>query len=276
MNKISIFCDGGLGNRLSTLIGGLYLANKINYEFEIIWPQTRWCNCNFEDLYDENINHTNFNDNINDYIIDNNTTLIISHIDNGYPKNIQFISQYSNIIDMDFSNYNKIFYNHNSIPHYVDEDNSSKQLSLIKISNNILNEVKKFTNEFNINNETLGLHIRRTDSPMITSDDEYFNYINNLNDKKIFVCSDEEEIEKSLKSKFSNVLVRNKSQYVEKFVDGPWRNNKLNGIFNVNRNKQSVIDAFIDMLILSRTNILDFKNIGSFYQLSKLYKNIEL
>jgi hypothetical protein len=72
MKKVSIYCDGGLGNRLCSLIGGLHLSYKLNYDFEIIWLQTRWCNCNFEDLFDNNINHINLSKNLDDYINENN------------------------------------------------------------------------------------------------------------------------------------------------------------------------------------------------------------
>jgi hypothetical protein len=150
-------------------------------------------------------------------------------------------------------------------------------LSTIKISDKILNQVKNFTEEHNINHNTIGLHIRRTDYHITTTDELYFNFVDFLKSRDVFVCSDEEEIEKKLKNKFSNVIVRNKLQYVQKFVDGPWRMNHLegtDGLFNVKRDRQSVIDAFIDMLILSRTNIIFFNNIGSFYQLSNIYKSI--
>jgi hypothetical protein len=276
MKKISIYCDGGLGNRLSTIIGGIHLAKKINYDYEILWPQARWCNCNFDDLYDKKNNYVNLSINPNDYIIHNNINLIISHVNIGYPKNIKTIPQSNNISNINFSNYSNIFYYNNSIPIYISSEDSSKYLSKIKISEYILGEVKKFINEFNISNQTLGLHIRRTDGPMIISNDEYFNFINRLYPKQVFVCSDEEDIEKKLQNHFKNVISRNKLQYVEKFIDAPWITDKLPEIYNIVRDRQSVIDAFIDMLILSRTNILNFRNIGTFYQLSKLYKKIEL
>jgi len=279
MKKVSIYCDGGLGNRLCSLIGGLHLSYKLNYDFEIIWLQTRWCNCNFEDLFDNNINHINLSKNLDDYINENNITLILSHDKVGYSENIEYILQSDDIDKLDFSSHDKIFYRHNSIPTYINEHNSSKYLSTIKISDKILNQVKNFTEEHNINHNTIGLHIRRTDYHITTTDELYFNFVDFLKSRDVFVCSDEEEIEKKLKNKFSNVIVRNKLQYVQKFVDGPWRMNHLegtDGLFNVKRDRQSVIDAFIDMLILSRTNIIFFNNIGSFYQLSNIYKHVNI
>jgi hypothetical protein len=276
MGKIFISCDGGLGNRLGSLIGGIELAEVLNYEYVILWPQNRWCNCNFEDLYDINNNFININQNHNDFMRDNKISLIISHINNNYPSDIELLWQHDRMKYRYFYKHDNIFYNHNSIPNHVSDDDSSRQLSKIKISPQIIEKVFEFINQTQINSETIGLHIRRTDSPIIASDEQYVNFINGQKDKKIFICSDEKDIEMKLKSHSKNVISRNKIEYVEKYVEGPWRNSNLPDVFNVNRSKQSVIDAFIDMLLLSRTSIVRFNNNGSFYKLAQLYKKVEL
>ncbi len=276
MKKVSIYCDGGLGNRFCTLIGGIHLSKKLNCDFEIIWPQKRWCNCYFDDLFEKNISFRNTNEIVSEFIRNNNISLFITHIDISDNNNVQLIWQTNSINYDKINKHDKIVYYHNSLPSYINEIESSVIMSEIKINNNILNEVKDFTDKNNINYDTLGLHIRRTDSPFITKDNFYFNYISGLNNKQIFVCSDEQEIEIKLKNKFHNVITRDKLQYVEKYIDAPWVTNKLPELYNIIRDRQSVIDAFIDMLILSRTNILSFKNIGTFYQLSNIYKHVNI
>ena len=46
-----IFCDGGLANRLNSLIGGLKLAEIIKGEWIICWPINEWCGSALEDLF---------------------------------------------------------------------------------------------------------------------------------------------------------------------------------------------------------------------------------
>lgn len=40
MCNIYIFCEGGLGNRINTLINGLFLSTELNRKLILIWPQT--------------------------------------------------------------------------------------------------------------------------------------------------------------------------------------------------------------------------------------------
>ena len=51
MKKLIIFCDGGLGNRLGVLIGGILTAKELNREPIICWPENTWCGCSFDDLF---------------------------------------------------------------------------------------------------------------------------------------------------------------------------------------------------------------------------------
>jgi hypothetical protein len=75
--------------------------------------------------------------------------------------------------------------------------------------------------------------------------------------QRYFVCSDDQVTQERF-AQLPNVHARPKTNYVEKLIPGDWyefitdtdgRQTK----YNINRNKQSVIEAFVDMLILSRT-----------------------
>ena len=52
MRKIFVLCDGGLGNRLNSLMGGLIAADKLACDPIICWPVNNWCGCAFEDLFE--------------------------------------------------------------------------------------------------------------------------------------------------------------------------------------------------------------------------------
>ncbi len=49
---IVAYCDGGLGNRLNSLIGALYFGRRLGLPVTISWPINRWCAAPFKDLFD--------------------------------------------------------------------------------------------------------------------------------------------------------------------------------------------------------------------------------
>ena len=75
--NINIMCDGGLGNRLGSLFGGLYYAKINNRIPKIYWPQNNWCGCKFDDLFDVDIESTNIS--FNESIESNKNSIFVVH-----------------------------------------------------------------------------------------------------------------------------------------------------------------------------------------------------
>lgn len=50
--ELIVYCDGGLGNRLNGLIGGLHLARILGMEPIVSWPINRWCAAAFDELFE--------------------------------------------------------------------------------------------------------------------------------------------------------------------------------------------------------------------------------
>jgi hypothetical protein len=118
---------------------------------------------------------------------------------------------------------------------------------------------KEFIDKANIFRDvTTTVHVRCTDVP--TTSIESKDYIRKLG-TKIFVCSDELRWEVEACSYYPDSVSRRDKVYPEK------RDNTLPYLvrryeFNVQRSKEVVIDAVIDMLIMSRTRYI-FGNIYS-------------
>ena len=108
MKKIYIHCDGGLGNRLGGIIGGLYLAEKLNIDYEIIWIKTTWCECSYDELFTPEVNII---EDRNFQIEEDKTMLFISHTHWDHVNAFQHHPE--QIPDMVFSdmNYDIIYYN---------------------------------------------------------------------------------------------------------------------------------------------------------------------
>ena len=77
------------------------------------------------------------------------------------------------------------------------------------------------------------------------------------------------------------MVIHNKNNFVEKLVDGSWNETITDKEgrtfnFNVNRPKDSIIEALIDVLILSKCNLSNKQAKSTFYQLAKLYSGVRL
>lgn len=140
----------------------------------------------------------------------------------------------------------------------------------------ILYEVENFCLRNKINKDnTIGCHIRATDrlqdwdGTIERAVQRVQKVFRHHGDKKIFVCSDSKEMEDAVCSRFpENVLRYPKSEYVKKYDESKAWGDKI-PFYNVLRSKQSVVEALIDCLILSRTNLRQFTSIGSFITMAR-------
>jgi hypothetical protein len=279
MRKIIIFCDGGLGNRLNSLLGGFFVAAKTNTTPIICWPENNWCGCSFEDLYITDVEV--IKDGINKVSKDHIDDIFLIH-ENQTKFNLS--KQYSHSLESinKISNKNEhIVYYHNTLPAFVDVNFALNKLKGLNIQKTIIHQTKEFIKNNFLNKKTYGILFRKTDyssNPNISlNSDEIYNQIKLDLNQKYYICSDDKNIENTF-SELKNVLVYPKTSYVEKFKDGEWNDiiidneGRINN-FNVNRPRQSVIEAFIGLLILSQTSII-IDVPSTFLDLAKYYSYI--
>ena len=278
MKRLLIFCDGGLGNRLGVIVGGFIIAKYLAREPKIIWPENTWCGCNFLDLFETSFEIDNSN--INEVFNQNLNNICLIH-ENQTKHHIerQYYPSKENIDILQACNDPDILYYHNSIPDFIQEHECLEVLNALKIKKEIIDNVMQFCNQKDITNNVQGIHFRKTDYGNLIDENNIEKNIM-YSSKKFFICSDDKETELKF-LKYKNVIIRHKQNYVDKLnASGGWNDNivDLEGRhfrFNVNRSKDAVIDGFIDMLILSRTNIV-IDSISSFLKFSKLYNKIDL
>jgi hypothetical protein len=277
MKKLIIFCDGGLGNRLGVLIGGILTAQKLDRTPILCWPENTWCGCSFNDLFDSEYQVINldinklFSQHIKDKFIihENQTNLQLEQ----YHPSLEIIDFFKNIND------ENVIYYHNSIPQYFSQEEVLTILSKFNIKPNIKNNIFEFINKNKIDNNTLGIHFRKTDFQSFLNEEEIFNYINSNSQTNFFICSDSFETEKKFNT-LNNVIIYPKNNYVTKLKEGSWNdlttdNEGRQMNFNINRSKESVIEGFIDLLILSKTNIV-IESHSTFLKFAKLYNKINI
>lgn len=271
--KIYIFCDGGFGNRLGSLIGGLITGQVTQCEPVVCWPQNAWCGAQLGDLFECSYQvvsaelETLFRENSSAWYLthDNSAAYDPSKVLHHLPQSLVLLC----------SQNDAIIYNHNQIPRYYSERSVLATLRSLRIRQSVLEHVDSFTAKHVITNRTIGIHLRKTDFPYLQHDDSIYELISAHSGVKFFVCSDDKHTEVRFGA-LKNVITFPKTSYVEKLHDGAWTDKppgQLGNFYNLVRSRQSVIDAFCDMLVLSRTRIAS-ESVSTFLHFAKLYSNI--
>lgn len=257
-----VYCDGGLCNRLNEVIFALILRNKFGGNWEISWPKTNVCQAGLHSLFDINMQVCEYP--IGHFLADSERYYLLTHETPGRltPKHMTFHNQIT-----DYESYQRIFetgrsvlYAHNIIPSIASLDDIALALRYIQIHPTIFAKAKEFCETHQINEKVIGLHIRKTDFGDRVDDNNLYD-IASKSEYRFFVCSDDPQINDRF-SILPNCTIFPKQSFPEKLLQNlNWGATYLDSdgeslIYNINRPRASVIEALIDLLILSRTNIV--------------------
>lgn len=268
--KIYIECDGGFGNRFNSVVTGLGIARIFNLQPVIVWVISNRCMAEFYDLFDENQARLEVIDGEQFAKIQQSSELQPMYHGYDYLNNeVEFKPTPFSVMkcrDMDDlaklvqQTQQDVYFATSLIPPYFDLGLIGSLLQQLAFNQHILQSVDAYLAPY-AGRSFYGLHMRMTD--FCTTEEQkqsWLNFIAQNSDKLFFVCSDSQEFEAEV-SQFSNVFLYQKNSYVEKLTEGGWRANfddegrKMR--FNVNRSAQSVIEAMVDLLILSRSEMID-------------------
>lgn len=278
MKKIYIHCDGGFGNRYNVLLSGLFLAKTFNLHPIVIWKENNWCGAGFHDLFDvdqevyDDFNHLTF--------FNEHDTFNLIH-ENQFGQKLSFISPFAlnsiEVVRSYLTTHDKdIFFYTNLIPRWIDLNVVYESIiPSLEFVPDICEEVDKFRNT--LPETYYGVHIRKTDFLNEMNDDSVYEFVKTNTDKTFFVCSDDEETEKRF-TELQNAFSYPKTSYVEKLVDGTWNDRIVDSTgnahnFNVNRPKESVRQAIVDLLLLSYSNLVNTNMRSTFLQIALHFQN---
>ena len=275
--EFRIICDGGLGNRINALISGLIISDLLGYTPYVHWSPNNWCGCKLDEIFVPNFEYddrsiTKVYDDFPDY-------LYLIHA-NQLEREVDIIHISDDISAIHQANGKNIIYYNSLFPQFLKKEDIIDKLKSLEIKEDILSDVISFCENNNIGKDEIvdGVHIRLTDFPENIKVDEILEYVKSSGNKT-FVCSDDKECETSFLN-FSNVIRFNKYNYATKMnLDFDWNDltEDTEGRyfnFNVNRSSQSVVEAFKDLLILSKTNIIKTSNTSTFLNLAMLYSEL--
>jgi hypothetical protein len=240
----------------------------------LCWPQNEWCGCKFEDIYISDLKVLTHNIRELYKIKEDHTFMIHANQTGVIFKNEVPLSP-EGIETIRKNNVNVVYFN-DKVPAFIDNVAATKVLDEFPIEHGLFNRAADFCKANNINNSVMGIHIRKTDGFQRMNEENLIRYISNHQGIRCFVCSDD----KSTEDKFAalpGVITFPKIEYAEKREEGDWNKQTTDSdgrvfICNVKRSRTSIIEAFIDLLILSNTTI-SHGSTSTFFQLAKRYEH---
>ena len=237
MNKIEIRCGGGLGNRLSTIIGGLEIAKICRLQPIISWCPSHSCFAKFSDLFDTSIE-----------VEDDDTDLPILYSIPLIPEYLDLTSTIQNLLQLR--------------PKKEIIGNVSNFVSQNNIDSNVIGiHIRK--TDYNINESTWINLVSSNPSKrfFICSDSQKVeNKFASFSNTIIF-------------PKTEYVTKRFVDQ-PWKMKNFSYKEKNISYKYNSSRSSRSVIEALCDLLILSHTNIQDTSKCSTFLHLAKYYQTI--
>lgn len=234
MPYVLINCDGGLGNRFGSIIGGLRAAWALRFDPLIRWQPDSNCNAELTDLFQRIPGTIHTGD------IDASLPMITHYPWKG--RKCYSLGEWPAMTD-------SFIYNSDRWTECARD-----VLQAFTVQPAILDRVESFVAQHGIDKSWTGVHVRGTDNRHQRAIDIAWRLVR-ANPGKVFLCSDDQEIETLFRG---HAVMLPKSEYVTKlFPNEPWRITPKDGVahhcYNVHRSKEATVQGFMDAIILSRT-----------------------
>ncbi|WP_158239214.1 FkbM family methyltransferase [Uliginosibacterium sp. TH139] len=263
VRRLVCYCDGGFGNRFNALVTGLILARRADLPLEVVWPVNNWCGARFGELFDSPL--TVIERELASFVAEKDEYQYLmteDHLQQGVSfRSPLGFEQESELLACVSGDDKPVFLYTPLIPACLPPDEVLAQVRALQIRPEIQRRAEAFLVAKGLQGEFFGLQIRKTDFGANAADDEnLFNLVKSLPDRRFFVCSDDAGVEQRFAS-LANVAVHAKQAYVEKLNPGDWMDptQDCSGRIyhgNINRSAASVIDAVVDLLILSHSKVV--------------------
>ncbi|HZE91737.1 MAG TPA: hypothetical protein VE029_08565 [Rhizobacter sp.] len=268
MRRLVIYCDGGFGNRFNALVSGLIVAKTLDLSPQIVWPVNNWCGASFGELFENELpvvdrelaTYTAERERYQYFIVEDRLGLAKAWTS---PLHMQ---TWDEVRAFTSASHDDVFYYTALIPNFIDLAARKEQVHALKLRGDITQRALGFLREASLQPGTyFGVQIRKTDFGGNGADDNnLFELLGKASNKRFFVCSDDKTVEERFKT-LPNVSIYSKTAHVEKLVQGSWNevtSDQSGRLYacNVNRSGQSVLDAVVDLLILSYSQVVQTSN----------------
>ena len=229
--KIISMCPAGLGNRIKCMISTIKMRERVcHYEPDcgatyVYWPVNKQCGCKFDDIFEPFIREIAL-DKISKKDILNKSWKLLS-------GDKEFDFKYNNLTQKE-------------------KDEFSPYFKFIKPKREIEDTAWAFMNKYKESfdkGEVIGVHIRKGDfsglydgRQHISTEDKFISKIYDLlilnENYKFLICTEDEETENTFRDIFGNAIINFPKRYRGR------------------NTPNSIKEAFVDMLLLSKCNII--------------------
>lgn len=275
--KVS-FCDGGLCNRLNSLIFCLILKEKYGHEWEVSWPRNNWCGAGFEKLFELDLpvhdrpllDYKQFEEQYRFLLHENPCGFKGESVTPN--ASLPGFEEYRSLLDT----HRDVLYTHNLIPGFVTLPDIALGFKGLRINADLRRTAEDFCRERGVDSSVYGLHIRKTDFGNTVNDEELFRMVS-ASDKRFFVCSDDEEVNRRFGG-LANCAVFEKKYFPQKRVESAGWEHWITDSegrsfpFNIERSEEAVLEALVDLLILSRTTPVKASN-STFFTMATIFRS---
>jgi len=237
---------GGLSNRINSLASSIRIAEKTKRNLLLCWPKDLVCNCNFSDLFENDIKEISKEELRK--IIKNNRIQVLNRF-----QNLKFKKKVIIISDGCFDCFSKedLLFKFEKIDKEI-QKKISEALKKLKIKKSIQKKINQFSKE-NFKKEVVGVHVRRGDYKLLThnvggisSNERFMEEIKkeiSMNPKiKFFIATEDKETEDKFRKMFGKIII----SYPKKT--------------RIKEQEGAVKEALIELLLLSKCK----KILGSF------------
>lgn len=275
-NTIMPVLFAGIGNKFGSLLSGFTVAEKLNKKLFILNVNVNFGMLDLHSLFDFDYPYKEY--------------LSFDEIDEEIDISIPVFTTKTFSFKRKCLSHDSFMSTHNSFDSFMYLSHVGINLSTqdlynffqkFKVKVEIKTAVNDFCTENNINKNVLGLHIRASDFPNKNQNINFAkNFVENNQTKKIFLCTDEEEVE-NLFTEYKNVIIRKKKFYTQKLNENDhwnqkYSNNSIGVNFNSMRSKECNIESFIDMILLSKTNLINTNSGSTFYRWTSIFSTIDV
>lgn len=270
MSRIIFYTSGGIGNRLNPILN---IKNIFDMDVALVWPRTMRLMCDFNEVFDNDIKIITQEELLNLDDVDNYHGsaggLSASQHEfnlNGYDNLLKLSQKYKPkpISQLNISNLPKkntiIFYN--NFIGSIDKETVFENFNRLKPKKWINDKISNTLKKLGINKNVIGIHGRATD---FTNEriEKYYGIIDkelkNNKEQKFFFCSDDPNWEERLSKKYpNNVITRKiKNSVYKANPNKPYNNNVMTPV-------EAIIDGYVDIVLLSKTNFKYYNNLSTF------------
>jgi hypothetical protein len=238
----------------------LVLARHVAGQWQIAWPRNNWCGAVIEDLFE--IDRPHDSRNLADFAPEKANLFYLMHENQlqfqttriSSSRALQSLDQAVSLIQQQGAT---LYYN-NLLPPFATPPLICPALAELRLKADLLREVLTFIDYHQIDDNVVGLHIRKTDFGQRIDDDALFIEVGQQTQQRYFVCSDDIAVIDRFAT-LPNVICRHGEDYPQRLnSDTAWNatiidDHQRTFPFNISRTAAAIRNGLIDQLILSLT-----------------------